>query len=260
MTKIATWNINSIRLRIDHVLEFLKNEDPDILLLQEIKCENDLFPYDSFLERYNIKLCGQKSYNGVAILSKFPIDEVKTTFPNNPCQDQARFIEISCNMDIGYGRVISLYCPNGSEIGSEKFLSKMNFFDHFTNYLQDIYDREENIIIGGDFNIAPFEIDVYSHSELENSIGYSLEERQKMRRILNIGYQDLYRLHNKTSEEYSWWDYRASAFQKNHGMRIDTIIANNIAADKLSISYISKVYREKEKPSDHVPVVVVLEK
>lgn len=255
MAKIATWNINSVRLRIAHILDFLKHEDPDILLLQELKCKNINFPYESLSHKYNIRISGQKSYNGVAILSKFTIDEIKTTFPNNPCPDQARFIEISCNMDIGYSRIISVYCPNGSEIGSDKFTSKMAFFDHLTKYLEGADNMDENIIVGGDFNIAPFDIDVYSSKDLENSIGYSLEERQKMRKILNVGYYDLYRIHNPTAQEYSWWDYRSQSFSKNLGMRIDTIIGNSIAADKLCNTYIAKSYRGKEKPSDHAPVI-----
>lgn len=255
MAKIASWNINSVRLRIDHILDFLKYEDPDILLLQELKCEDTNFPYEALSDKYNIRIYGQKSYNGVAILSKFTIDDVKTTFANNPCKDQARFIEISCKMDIGYSRVVSIYCPNGAEIGSDKFASKMAFFDHFTKYLADIDNMDENIIVGGDFNIAPFDIDVYSPKDLENSVGYSLEERQKMRRILNVGYHDLYRIHNPKTQEYSWWDYRSQSFSKNLGMRIDAIIGNSIAADKLSNTYIAKSYREKDKPSDHAPVI-----
>ncbi len=259
MVKIITWNINSIRSRTNHLLDLIKNEEPDLLLLQEIKCEDHSFPYSLFEGHYNIKIHGQKSYNGVAIFSKFPIDDLKISFPNNICEDQARFIEISCNTTSGYSRIISLYAPNGSEVGSDKFLTKLNFFNHFIKYLEDIKSIEENVIIGGDFNIAPFDIDVYSPDNLASSVCYTLEERHKMRTILNIGYQDLYRLYNQSKQEYSWWDYRNQGFQKNLGMRIDTIIANPLAANKLSNCYINSTYREQEKPSDHAPVVAIFE-
>lgn len=256
MLKVATWNVNSIRSRIEHLQSFLKEVNPDIMLLQETKCENHQFPHAAFSDLpYNIELHGQKSYNGVAIFSKFSIDDVITTFPENPCPDEARFIEISLKTDIGYCRVISIYVPNGGDVGSDKFTKKLAFFDSITKYLESYQNNDENIIIGGDFNVAPFDIDVHSPADLQNSTCFTLEERRKMRSLLNTGYEDLYRLKSPTTKEFSWWDYRAGGLQRNLGMRIDMILGNKNAASKLSDCYIVKSFREKEKSSDHAPVV-----
>ncbi len=260
MLKVATWNVNSIRSRTEHLQFFLLDVAPDIMLLQETKCENYQFPYAAFTNfPYNIEIHGQKSYNGVAIFSKFPIDEVKTDFPGNPCSDEARFIEISCQTPVGYSRIICLYVPNGGEEASDKFIKKLHFYDAIIDYLEKLKSIDENLIIGGDFNVAPFDIDVYSPSDLQNSTCFTLDERKKMRALLNVGYEDLYRLKNHQIKEFSWWDYRAGAFQKNIGLRIDMILGNKNAAIKLSDCYIGKTFREREKPSDHAPVVAVFE-
>jgi len=254
--KLATWNINSIRSRLEHVLSFLDHEQPDILLLQETKCDDAQFPTDAFVTTpYNISKYGQKSYNGVAILSKVTVDEVKTNFPDNPCEDQARFLEIACMTSIGYSRIISVYVPNGGEVGSDKFIVKLKFYDALIAYFLSIKKHDEHLIIGGDFNVAPFDIDVYSPHDLKNSLCFTLEEKSKMRSLLNQGFEDLYRLCNPSGQEYSWWDYRAGAFEKNLGMRIDTILARPHSANILSNCYIAKSYRELDKPSDHVPVI-----
>lgn len=256
--KIASWNINSIRSKIGHVQEFLKEHDPDILLLQETKCENHQFPHDDFSTTpYNISIHGEKSYNGVTIFSKFIIDEVKTDFPNNPCSHQARFIEIACNTPIGYSKIICVYVPNGGEVGSDKFKLKLDFYDALTDYLEEIKSREENIIIGGDFNVAPFDIDVYDPAALEQTTCSTLIEKQKLRCLLNFGWHDLYRIQAPKTQEFSWWDYRAGAFPRNNGMRIDMILANSIATDKLSNFIMDKSYRAKDKPSDHIPIIAI---
>lgn len=256
--KIVSWNINSIRSKINHVLEFLKEHDPDILLLQETKCENHQFPHENFSATpYNVSIHGEKSYNGIAIFSKFIIEEVKTDFPGNPCSHQARFMEIACNTHIGYSKIICVYVPNGGEVGSDKFSLKLDFYDAFTCYLKSIKSREENIIIGGDFNVAPFDIDVFDPSALENTTCSTLIEKQKFRQILNLGYHDLYRICAPNTQEFSWWDYRAGAFQKNQGMRIDMILGNSAAADKISSFIMDKSYRAKDKPSDHIPIIAI---
>jgi exodeoxyribonuclease-3 len=256
--KIVSWNINSIRSKIDHVLEFLKEHDPDILLLQETKCENHQFPHQEFASLpYNISIHGEKSYNGVAIFSKYVIDEVKTDFPGNPCAHQARFIEVTCMMPIGYSRIICVYVPNGGEVDSDKFKMKLDFYDALTSYLKSIQSREENVIIGGDFNVAPFDIDCYDPKALENTTCATLVEKQKFRTILNYGYHDLYRIHAPKMQEFSWWDYRAGAFQRDNGMRIDMILANSLGADKMSDFIMDKSYRAKDKPSDHIPIIAI---
>jgi exodeoxyribonuclease-3 len=300
MLKIASWNVNSLRARIDHVMDFLETEDPDVLLLQETKCEDIQFPEETFAPLpYNIFKFGQKSYNGVAILSKLPADEIKTSFVGNPCSDQARFIEIACKTSIGYSRIISVYVPNGFEVGSDKFVTKLEFYDALTAYLLSIKRHDEHLIIGGDFNVAPFDIDVYSKEEMKDSLCFSALEKDKMRILLNQGFEDLYRLSHmntvasvqeedlktnveqqsihehvssgnrtvfkdrilKSDEcaEFSWWDYRAGGFEKNLGLRIDMILGTISAANMLTDCFIVKKYRGLDKPSDHAPVVSVFE-
>ncbi len=235
---------------------FLQNHSPDIVLLQETKCENHNFPSEELSALpYNLYIHGQKSYNGVAILSKFPADEIKFTFPQNPLQDEARFLEISCMTSVGYCRVISVYAPNGRVVGSETFASKLNFYDQLTAYLSDLKSVNEGIIIGGDLNIAPFDIDVYSVKDLQNSVGFTLEERLRLRALINSGFEDVYRLSKPTSQEFSWWDYRGGGLEKNMGMRIDALLATNNFVDKLHNAYIDKYYRTLERPSDHTPVL-----
>lgn len=253
--KIATWNINSIRIRLESLREFLIEENPDILLLQELKCETEKFPLEELADLpYNCYVHGQKSYNGVAILSKFPADEFVTDFPKNPCQEQARFIEISLQTPIGYLQIVSLYAPNGSVVGSDKFEAKLQFYDQFIDYLTT---KKSPIIIGGDFNIAPFDIDVYSPTDLSDTTCFTYSEQQRFRTILNSGFEDLYRLFHPDKQEFSWWDYRGGAFEKNKGMRIDMLLGPAIIADKLQECYMVYNTRAKLKPSDHVPVVGV---
>lgn len=254
--KVATWNVNSIRSRLEHSVSFLKQQDPCLLLLQETKCIDDLFPHDQFSNMpYNISINGQKSYNGVAIFSKYPIDEVKTDFVGNPCPEQARFLEVTCSTPIGYSRIISVYVPNGGKVGSEKFNMKLEFLSSFTSYLNSIDANDENLIVGGDFNVAPFDIDVYDSTVLANTTCFTEIEKNKMRLLLNMGFEDLYRLANPGSQEFSWWDYRAAGFQRNLGMRIDFLLGNNNVLSKLKACYIDTSLRSKPQPSDHAPVI-----
>lgn len=256
MFKIATWNVNSIRSRLEHVTDFLRDQDPCILLLQETKCTNDQFPHDHFSALpYNVSIHGQKSYNGVAIFSKYPIDEIKTDFRGNPCPAQARFLEVTCTTPIGYSRIISVYVPNGGEVGSEKFAMKLEFLSALTSYLNEIDAQDENLIVGGDFNVAPFDIDVYDPAALVNTTCFTEVEKGRMRTLMNKGFEDLYRLKHPDAQEFSWWDYRAAGFRRNLGMRIDFLLGNNNVLSKLQECYIDKSSRGKPQPSDHVPVV-----
>ncbi len=257
--KIATWNINSIRSRLEHLTSFLEEQNPDILLLQETKCTDDQFPHEDLSSfPYNISISGQKSYNGVAILSKYPIDEIKTDLPGSPCQEQARFIEVTCRADIGYTRIISVYVPNGGEVGSDKFAMKLDFLDALTSYLNKINREDENLIIGGDFNVAPFDIDVYSPELLQNTTCCTEVEKKKMRTLLNSGFEDLYRLTNQNDQGFTWWDYRAAGFQRDLGMRIDFLLANRLGASKVVDCYVDLATRKKQKPSDHAPLIALL--
>ncbi len=205
--KIATWNINSVRMRLQYLRDFLTELDPDIVLLQEIKCETDLFPFNELSDLpYNLYVHGQKSYNGVAILSKFPADEVVKDFSAINNTDQARIIKISLPTPIGFCDIISLYAPNGSFVGSDKFNMKLDFYDNLTAYLLSQKSLDNKMIIGGDFNIAPFDIDVYSAQQYQNTTCFTEQEKQKLRIILNSGFEDSYRLLNPNKQEFSWWD------------------------------------------------------
>ena len=255
--KIVSWNVNSIKARLETVLKWIEANDPDILMLQELKCEESAFPYDAFSHlSYNYAIVGQKTYNGVAILSKYPIDEIITDLPGGPCPEQARFVAIGCSSPIGYLRAINIYVPNGGEVGSDKFDIKLKFLPALKEYLRKIHKYDEHIIIGGDFNVAPFDIDVYDPKELENSTCFTLQERKLMREILNDNWHDLYRLMHPTANEYSWWDYRAGGFARNHGMRIDFLLGNASIAKYVSDVLIDKQIRGEEKASDHAPVTV----
>lgn len=254
---IVTWNVNSVKARLEHLIEFLEKHNPDFVCLQELKCETDAFPAGALSSLpYNLYIHGQKSYNGVAILSKIPADEIKTDFPDNPIPDQARFIEGGFSTDSGYFRIISLYVPNGGEVNSDKYKIKLDFYDKFTSYIKDINSIDENLCIGSDYNVAPFDIDVYNPSSLKNSTCFTLTERMKMRTLMNIGMDDGYRIINPNVKEFSWWDYRGGSFEHNKGMRIDTILSNATATSKIKSATIDLETRSKSKPSDHAPVII----
>lgn len=256
--KVATWNINSVKSRIPNFLEFVGDTDPDIILLQELKCETEKFPHDELSHLpYNFYVHGQKSYNGVAILSKFPADEILYNFEGNPCSEQARFIEARIQTPLGFYRIISLYAPNGGEVGSEKFELKLKFYDSLTKYFEESKRFNEKLLIGGDFNIAPFNIDVYSPIALANSTCFTLIERQKLRTFLNsTSFEDMYRLIHPEVCEFSWWDYRAGSFEHNRGIRIDMILASSSSVGDFKHCYMDYKIRAQSKPSDHIPVLI----
>lgn len=259
--KIATWNINSINIRINDLIDFIGQHNPDVICLQELKCETSKFPYELLSHLpYNLYINGQKSYNGVAILSKIPADEVKTDFPGNLLSDQARFIEICFNSFMGFTRVISLYVPNGGgEVGSDKFHIKLKFYDQFTNYINNLVSYDEKLFIGADYNIAPFDIDVYDPDNLQDTTCFTIVEKARMRKILNSGFVDNFRIIHPEKKEFSWWDYRAGAFEQNKGMRIDSILSSSNALPFLKDCFIDYQTRTRSKPSDHAPVIAMYE-
>ncbi len=260
MLKIATWNVNSVKSRLIHLLELLRLEDaPDILLLQELKCVDDAFPRQEIEDAgYNIAIHGQKTYNGVAILSKFPIDETIIGLPQNPLAQElepaARYIECIISLAGTAIRVASVYVPNGQEPGSEKFKYKIAFLEQLTQHAKNLLKYDEMLIIGGDYNIAPDAIDVFDAKSLEGTICYHPEERKKFRALTGLGFTDIYRSFNPTTQGFSWWDYRAGGWQHNKGMRIDHLLLSPQAADKAISSGINLTPRSKDKPSDHTPV------
>lgn len=256
--KIVTWNVNSIKTRVDQLIGFINVHNPDIICLQELKCEEKSFPLD-FLSHlpYNFYIHGQKTYNGVAILSKFPADEIKVDFLNNPLPDQARFIEICFSNFLGLCRIVCLYAPNGGEVGGDKFRTKLEFYDQFISYVSSLISYDEKLFICSDFNIAPFDIDVHNPEMLKADTCFTYTEKAKMRTLLNLGLVDNFRITHQAKKEFSWWDYRAGAFEQNKGMRIDSIISTTNSIRFLEDCFIDYKMRTLEKPSDHAPVVAI---
>jgi exodeoxyribonuclease-3 len=257
--KIASWNINSINSRLPNLLNWLNETQPEIVLLQELKCLTDKFPREAIEDLgYNLAIHGQKTYNGVAILSKYPIDEFTTTLLKDPEPTQSRYIEAVISVNKKAIRVASVYVPNGQEIGSVKFKYKLAFFDALHHHLQELLAYDEITVIGGDFNVAPNNIDVFDPKKFENCVGFSQGERQKMQQLFHLGYTDAFRMLHKDSQEFSWWDYRAGAWHRNHGMRIDLLLLSPEACQVLTKAEIEYKIRGQDKPSDHVPVTIQL--
>ncbi len=252
MMTFATWNINSIRTRLPLLLLWLKKTNPDIVLLQEIKAVDNQFPTQEFETLgYNIAFSGQKTYNGVAILSKFPIEDIVRGIPGFK-DDQARYIEAV----IKEVRVASVYVPNGMAVGSDKYHYKLDFLKHLYAHTQTLLTYDEAFILGGDFNIAPEEGDTYDPQEWHEKILCSTKEREGWRSLLYLGLTDALRaLHPEDKELYTWWDYRGAAWQNNFGLRIDHFLLSPQAADRLKEAFVDRHARGVEKASDHAPVL-----
>jgi exodeoxyribonuclease-3 len=261
--KIASWNVNSVNMRLSQLEKWLVDASPDIVLLQELKCVTEKFPYQQ-LEHlgYNIAVNGQKSYNGVAILSKYKLEDISFDLTEDPDNSHARYIEAYISLPSNKViRIASVYVPNGQAVGSDKFTYKLKFFDALNLHLKKLLEYDEITVIGGDFNVAPEEIDVYDPVASEGAVCFNIEERAKFRRLLNLGYNDAFRLINPQEKQFSWWDYRAGAWQKDIGLRIDHMLISPETSDLLSKSYIEKHMRDNnvnEKPSDHAPIVIEL--
>lgn len=254
--KIATWNVNSIRSRKELVVGWLKENKPDVLLLQETKCLDDVFPKEEFEDLgYNIALYGQKTFNGVAILSLHPIEDIIKNFEGDPLEEHARYIEAVISMPGFAVRVASVYVPNGESLDSDKYKKKFEFFDAINMHFEKLLKQEEILVVGGDFNVAPEELDTYSVDDTRDSILFDLDVRKKLRSLINSGLYDAFRLRYPSESQFSWWDYRGGAWHKNKGLRIDHLLISPEAADILSDVVIDSPMRGKESPSDHVPVV-----
>lgn len=262
MIKLITWNVNSVNVRLPHMEQLLASESPDILLLQEIKCEDHNFPTEFFENAgYNVVVSGQKSYNGVAICSKFVIDEVKLNFPGNPLESQKRFLEISLQLPgLGYSRIISLYAPNGAGVDHERFGEKIAFYRAFNAYLKDILRWDEFTIVGGDYNIAPGAEDVYDYKSLKGTLCCSDDEIALFQMIENYGYSDIFRSMHPDKIEFTWWDYRGNGFAHNKGYRIDHFLGSPRVIEQCQNCYVNSNIRAMERPSDHAPLVMVLGK
>jgi len=252
--KIASWNVNSVRARIINVLDYLKKDKPDILFLQEIKTENINFPTDEFKKiGYESFVFGQKSYNGVAFLSKIKIDKIDTSFINDDLK-QSRIITGDIQIKQKKIKLINIYVPNGNPINTEKYLYKKKWLDKFLKSIKKTLLNEKNIIISGDFNIIPDEIDVYDHNRFSNDALYKIEIRKYFRELINYGFTDIFRQLKKDKQEYTFWDYMAGSWVKNYGMRIDHFLVTNNLLENIKTININKNPRGKIKPSDHTPI------
>lgn len=249
--KIATWNVNSMNVREPHVVEWLQNHDPDVLVLQEIKQITEKFPADALQELgYHSIASGQKTYNGVAVVSKTPANDPLTDFPD--LDDPQRRILATT---IGDVRVVDLYVPNGSEVGSEKYAYKLNWLSSLRNFLEAEMQQHENLVVLGDFNIAPADEDVYDPEKWGEAILCSPLERQALRELIDLGLTDVFRKFEQPESMFSWWDYRAAGFRRNAGLRIDLILTSQSMTERCTASYVDKEPRAWERPSDHAPVV-----
>ncbi|MEP3245192.1 MAG: exodeoxyribonuclease III [Sneathiella sp.] len=252
--KIASWNVNSVKARLPRLLDYLKDEAPDVLCLQELKTVDDAFPREEIAELgYNIETHGQKTYNGVALLSKHPIEDVMRRLPGNDEDEQARYIEGT----IQGIRVASIYLPNGNPVDTEKFPYKLRWMDLLIERAKELLTWEEPVVLAGDYNIIPQDEDCYDAKAWEGDALTQPESRSRFRQLLNLGYADAYRAFTRDAN-YTYWDYQRGAWQKDHGIRIDHLLLSGEAADKLENVGIDKEPRGKEKPSDHTPIWVDL--
>ncbi len=254
--KIATWNVNSLKQRLEHLLRFLKDAEPDAVCLQELKCQDDSFPHMEIeAAGYHAVVHGQKAYNGVAILSRVPLENVKKSLPGNDADEQSRYIEGILSDGSQTMRVASLYLPNGNPLGTEKFPYKLAWLDRLAAHATTLMRNEEAFVLAGDYNVIPEPRDASDPAAWINDALFQPITRAKFRTLLDLGLTDALRACTDASGLYTFWDYQAGAWQRNFGIRIDHILASPQAADRLTGVRILKDMRSWEKPSDHVPVM-----
>ena len=249
--KIATWNINGIKARIEAATTWLKSASPDIACLQEIKCVDEAFPSFEFVH-------GQKGFNGVALLSKLPFDEVTPRLAGDPDDVQARYLEAVISLPSGALRLINIYLPNGNPFGTEKYVYQLAWMTRLKERIKTLLLNEETMIIAGDFNVIPAPEDVYNPSAWMDDALFRPETRAHFQSLVNLGLTDAFRACHDEPHRYTFWDYQAGAFQKNQGLRIDHLLLSPQAADRLQGCEIDASPRSWEKPSDHVPIFIEL--
>lgn len=250
--KVATWNVNSINVRMPQLVGWLEANDIDVVCFQETKTVDENFPIAALKELgYDAAFMGQKSYNGVAIISKFPIEDVQKNFLDDDDESPKRIIAATVN---GI-RIVNTYIPNGTELWTDKFTFKLDWLQRLRRFFDDQCSAENDVLLCGDFNVAMEEVDVWSVPAWEGKLHFTKTERAAMYNVKQWGFVDLFRKMNADTQEFSWWNYREGAWQRNHGLRIDYIWTSPSLAAKCTDCYIDKAPRVLEKPSDHAPVV-----
>ena len=258
--RIASWNVNSVRQRTEHLVAWLKEANPDIVCLQELKCTEDTFPtLEIEALGYNIAVLGQKTFNGVAILSKYRLEDVTRGLPGDDLDEQARYIEALISLPDSVIRIVSLYLPNGNPLGTEKYTYKLAWFDRLIARARTLLTLEEPLVLAGDYNVIPAARDAKDPSAWLNDALFLPETRAKFQELLALGFTEAFRACSDADGAYTFWDYQAGAWPKNNGIRIDHLLLSPQAADKLRSCEIDKHVRGWEKPSDHVPIRVDLQ-
>lgn len=252
--KIASWNVNSLRVRLDQVLDWLKDNPVDLLCLQELKLSDEDFPQQAFTDAgYHSAFTGQKTYNGVAILSSKPLANVTTNLPGSD-DPQRRYI---CGDYEGL-RIVNVYVPNGQALDSEKFVYKQEWFSQLQTAMREMLQQNERVILVGDFNITPSDLDVHDPDKWRGKIHCSDTERLMLQKLMAEGLYDTYRQFNAQGDQFSWWDYRGAGYRANEGLRIDLILSSSACLNAATKCWIDEAPRKLERPSDHTPVVVEL--
>jgi len=253
--RIATWNVNSIKQRTDNLVAWLSERQPDLVCLQETKCIDDAFPREAIEALgYNVAVHGQKAFNGVAVLSKFPFDEVTPQLPGEDGDDHARFLETVVSTTAGALRLASIYLPNGNPPETDKYSYKISWMERLIRYANERLQLEEPLILAGDFNVIPAAGDVYNPAAWANDALFRPATREAFQSLLGLGLTDALRAVNEAPGQYTFWDYQAGAWQKNWGLRIDHLLLSPQASDRLTHVGVDSYVRAWEKPSDHVPV------
>lgn len=250
--KIATWNVNSIAIRLEQVLKWLAETETDVLCLQETKCVDEKFPLSEINDAgYHVAFYGQKSYNGVAILSKYEIENVQKNFRDDTLDAPKRLIAAT----VKGVHIVNTYIPNGTELWTDKFTFKLDWLQRLRKMFDEHYDKASDVLLCGDFNVAPDERDVWSVAAWEGKLHFTKPERAAIHHVKQWGFVDVFRKINGDVKEFSWWNYREGAFPKNQGLRIDHIWTSESLAEKCVNSWIDKTPRGWERPSDHTAVV-----
>lgn len=249
--KIVTWNVNSLRARVDRAAAWLDLHEPDVVALQETKVVDEEFPRDLFTSRgYELETFGQPTYNGVAIAARQPIEDVTRGFPGDGPDDEKRLIAAT----VGGFRLIDVYVVNGKEVGTPHFEKKLAWLDALIPFMEAELARDLPTVLLGDFNIAPADIDIWDADRFRDQVLCSPPERERYARLLDLGLEDLFRRFHEEAGLYSWWDYRQLAFQKRRGWRIDLLLTNPAATALAEDCFVDKDERRGSKPSDHAPV------